>query len=544
MGLIAFSPSFAQQPPAWSPQPFQKPAAELSNAQQGTVPQNSLRANNSSDATSNGEVHRWRDANSEGTAAPRTSNYSQSIPRQASESQTVAPTNAPSNAMRQPRAHATVSEPSQTAPRSSFSLNPPTAQALDSQPQERNPIRIETSAITTQGNTRRGNGETQTVSYSGDSAESSVQSSAATNGVWYDRSASAISASEKIVIGPASGNSGNAVQMTRYQEPPVLPSFGLPPAQSTVPLPTLNEQSRSPEPPKFQDPSNRPGRSLLETEPEQVIPSPFPNSKTPRNPIERLPSDVSEPSQANPKNDLDKAPAPPRRRDSAALDCNELRQSLKDFDITKINVDSSPSFVEVYKSLGVKSPNTKEGFVASAPIRSWTNLDGEMIAEGKLVDVAKGAAVIERADGKRTTYLLRKLSDSDRVYAAQAWGFPITCSLDNGSFASRDFVETTMTWKATGACHKPLYFEEVQLERYGHEWGPFAQPVISTAHFFGNIAVLPYKMGIHPMNECQYSLGYYRPGSCAPWTVGPVPLSLRGAVAQATAVGGLVWALP
>ena len=332
--------------------------------------------------------------------------------------------------------------------------------------------------------------------------------------------------------------------MARYQEQPILPSFGLPPAQSTLPPADLSEQSKSAEPPKFQDPLNRPGRSLLETESGPVIPSPFPSSKNPRNPIEPPPLDASQPSQKNPTRDLDKAPAPPRRRDPVVLDCNTLRESIKDFDITKINVDSSPSFIEVYKSQGVKSPNTKEGFVASAKIRTWYNFDGEVIAEGKLVDVARGSAVIEQADGKRTTYLLRKLSDSDRVYAAQAWGFPITCSLDDRSFESRDFVETTMTWKATGACHKPLYFEEVQLERYGHEWGPFAQPVISTAHFFGNIAVLPYKMGIHPMNECQYSLGYYRPGSCAPWTVGPVPLSLRGALNQASVVGGIAWALP
>ena len=332
--------------------------------------------------------------------------------------------------------------------------------------------------------------------------------------------------------------------MARYQEPPILPSFGLPPAQSTLPPPDLSEQSKSAEPPKFQDPSNRPGRSLLETESEPVIPSPFPSAKNPRDPMERSPSDASEPSQMNPKRDMDKAPAPPRRRDPVVLDCNVLRDSIKEFDITKINVDSSPSFIEVYKSQGVKSPNTKEGFVASAQIRTWYNFDGEVIAEGKLVDVARGSAIIEQADGKRTTYLLRKLSDSDRVYAAQAWGFPITCSLDDRSFESRDFVETTLTWKATGACHKPLYFEEVQLERYGHEWGPFAQPVISSAHFFGNIAVLPYKMGIHPMNECQYSLGYYRPGSCAPWTVGPVPLSLRGALNQAKVVGGIAWALP
>jgi hypothetical protein len=33
-------------------------------------------------------------------------------------------------------------------------------------------------------------------------------------------------------------------------------------------------------------------------------------------------------------------------------------------------------------------------------------------------------------------------------------------------------------------------------------------------------------------------LGYYRPGSCAPWLLDPIPLSVRGAVYEAGAVTG------
>ena len=95
-----------------------------------------------------------------------------------------------------------------------------------------------------------------------------------------------------------------------------------------------------------------------------------------------------------------------------------------------------------------------------------------------------------------------------------------------------------MTWKASALCHKPLYFEQIQLERYGHTSGPWSQPFLSGGHFILNIAALPYKMGINPMNECQYALGYYRPGSCAPWLLSPIPLSLRGAAAEAGAIFG------
>ncbi len=54
-----------------------------------------------------------------------------------------------------------------------------------------------------------------------------------------------------------------------------------------------------------------------------------------------------------------------------------------------------------------------------------------------------------------------------------------------------------MTWKASNLCHSPLYFEDVNLERYGHTHGPLLEPLVQSAHFFANIAVLPYKMGVH-----------------------------------------------
>ena len=76
------------------------------------------------------------------------------------------------------------------------------------------------------------------------------------------------------------------------------------------------------------------------------------------------------------------------------------------------------------------------------------------------------------------------------------------------------------------------------------ESGPFTQPVVSGAHFFLNIAALPYKMAINPPLECQYTLGYYRPGSCAPWHIPPVPLSLRAAIAEANFIVGGINVIP
>lgn len=108
-------------------------------------------------------------------------------------------------------------------------------------------------------------------------------------------------------------------------------------------------------------------------------------------------------------------------------------------------------------------------------------------------------------------------------------------------FAGRSWESLTFTWTASGLCHKPLYFEDEKLERYGHTWGPWLQPVISHARFFVTVPFLPYEMGLETPNECVYALGYYRPGSCAPYYLDPIPLSVRAGLFEATAiVGGVV----
>ena len=70
----------------------------------------------------------------------------------------------------------------------------------------------------------------------------------------------------------------------------------------------------------------------------------------------------------------------------------------------------------------------------------------------------------------------------------------------------------TYTWTASALCHKPLYFDDEHLERYGHMLGPWLQPIVSHGRFFVNVLILPYEMGLEA-----------RPTSvCTPWaTIGP-----------------------
>lgn len=110
---------------------------------------------------------------------------------------------------------------------------------------------------------------------------------------------------------------------------------------------------------------------------------------------------------------------------------------------------------------------------------------------------------------------------------------PEFCSFEGVPTPPRCWNPQTFVWTASAICSKPLYYQDIQLERYGHTRGPIIQPLISAAHFFGNAAIVPYKAGIHPPNECVYPLGYYRPGDCAPWLYEPFPWSVRGAASQA-----------
>jgi len=138
---------------------------------------------------------------------------------------------------------------------------------------------------------------------------------------------------------------------------------------------------------------------------------------------------------------------------------------------------------------------------------------------------------------------LKPINQIDHRIAAEPGLFPQECALSEDPFQPRNFTPITFTWKASSLCHKPLYFEQPKLERYGHTFG-LLTPIISAGTFFVTVPCLPYLMGVEPPWECVYPLGWYRPGSCAPYTVGPFPLSIRGAATQGVITTGLWFLFP
>ena len=222
----------------------------------------------------------------------------------------------------------------------------------------------------------------------------------------------------------------------------------------------------------------------------------------------------------------------PERCREIKEDSAEVRTSVRENLISKISLDITPNRREK-----LHDPSENKS-------RTWHDRANEPLATGVFRDFKNGRVWIEDENGEVQKLPFSALSDEDHCFVAFIWGIPPEFTLDDAQYASRNWQGSSFAWKASEISHKPLYFEEPQLERYGHTLRPLAQSAVSGAHFFLNIAVLPYKSGIHPLHECQHPLGYYRPGSGAPWLVPPIPLSIRGGLAEAGAIVGGFFALP
>ncbi len=119
-----------------------------------------------------------------------------------------------------------------------------------------------------------------------------------------------------------------------------------------------------------------------------------------------------------------------------------------------------------------------------------------------------------------------------------------TEALPEGFDRSENWSLTSYFWNAPNTFSHPLYFEDVMLERHGHERFPLLQPLVSGGRFFATIPMLPYLAAVRDPWDCDYHLGYYRPGSCAPALWQRPPYDRRAAVIQAGATAGVMIGFP
>lgn len=365
--------------------------------------------------------------------------------------------------------------------------------------------------------------------------------------------------------GGGANDSANPFADNATLSPPALPQSGanmpsLPGAQSLAPptmqfdaQPAPNGDQRLPTNPLSNDPldmselpppppsgtADEGGNSILESQ-RPAFPAPS-DSKSPSDRDKQL--ELAPPSSSASDKPRQESSELKRRNENANMSsCDELRARLYSSPLELLDLNTSPAYGEGFRS--EKDPEQQRlDFAASTEVREWCDYRGYVLARGRMIDLRHDRVVID-VDGQEQSFLLRDLCDADVAYVGEAWNIPERCGTGYEPFRGRNFIPATTRWAASGVCHKPLYFEQVQLERYGHEIGPVLQPLVSAAHFFGSIPLLPYKMGIHPPNECQYALGYYRVGDCAPYMIQPIPWSLRGAAVEAGVVGGAVALIP
>lgn len=143
----------------------------------------------------------------------------------------------------------------------------------------------------------------------------------------------------------------------------------------------------------------------------------------------------------------------------------------------------------------------------------------------------------------------RKINDINPYYDRERDGDIRQFALDKGReldiefkpkpYAPRAFPEIVMPWEVSNFTHRPLYFNDTALERYGHSYHPLIQPVASIARVGTQFVFWPYQATITPINKEESTLGWYRPGDVIPKLLYQVPLNAQAAAVEAGAVTGM-----
>lgn len=211
-------------------------------------------------------------------------------------------------------------------------------------------------------------------------------------------------------------------------------------------------------------------------------------------------------------------------------------------------LDPSPSDRTAPRNGGAREPNTFPTEIEPLKVPPREDRGGaDRAQKDDKQDQARQKAQKDCADelAKLKASRLSSIDIQIGVTGEVGKDYPYVCSIEDGSpFPGRCWPQVTYMWKASALCHKPLYFEQTHLERYGHSWGPYLDPLVSGAHFFTRFPVLPYCMGLKAPTECVYTLGHYRPGSCAPYMIEQPGVTRRAVLFEAGAWVGGIFALP
>lgn len=110
--------------------------------------------------------------------------------------------------------------------------------------------------------------------------------------------------------------------------------------------------------------------------------------------------------------------------------------------------------------------------------------------------------------------------------------------------SQRPWFEPAVMWRPSGElAHRPVYFEETNLERHGRA-PRHLQPVISATRFVGTIVAMPYLMVADPPNVSRYHWDPYPAGRHAPRVRELPPFKPSAGAVEAGIVTGLILLVP
>ncbi len=112
-----------------------------------------------------------------------------------------------------------------------------------------------------------------------------------------------------------------------------------------------------------------------------------------------------------------------------------------------------------------------------------------------------------------------------------------------GAGWQRPWMASEFFWTAPAVGYRPLYFEDANLERYGHSFG-ILQPAVSAGRGFGQFMALPYQMTLQRPHEVVYPLGYARPGDRVVYQAERLEWSARAAAVEAGVLTGFIFLVP
>lgn len=220
------------------------------------------------------------------------------------------------------------------------------------------------------------------------------------------------------------------------------------------------------------------------------------------------------------------------------------RARAEHFRASPAPVDSGPEFVE-------QDRQQNSNHVHSIPLPSpmpLTDPSIQPVAGQNFIDAGYQNTTSDPNKLKKITTILpfadyQPLDAPDQVISENLRE-PEEINLSDEAAPMRTMEATVFQWQPSNLWHNPLYFEDPGLERSGHTFEPWLQPFASVGRFGVQLVGLPYQMTIDPICQKRYSLGWYRPGECAPKQVHQIPWNTHAAINQAAVVTGAVFALP